>query len=219
MIIAYVVASSLAAAAGIKAAHHPRLAFWRRWDPGAVRAALAAVFAIHALCGVAVAGLAFHLDWQVLDSGAGRHWANGAAYGIAAAALLRVEITSFGLSPISPARVLFHVGIELFEGWLDRGAARAVPRQLGDLRRKQLCRVSWNLYLRHVKDELTPTDALTEGRWLRATQATALARDIAPNEAIEAQERLRYFCEHLILARHDATINFPAPDDDDQRHD
>lgn len=170
--------------------------------------------------------LAKHLDWVPLASGSGREWVNGAVYGIAAAAFLRLEITSFGLAPLSPARTLFRVGLEFFEVRLDAAVARAVPRQLGDLQPVALCRVAWRLYNRHVESELEAADADAHGDWLNELTdqilAGAAARSYAAHaDALEADERMqttervRQYCEDLILVNCDATIHLgdvPPPD-------
>jgi len=223
VIITYAVAAVVAMAAGLKAAQHPRLEFWRRWDRGLVRFVMAWFYLLHGIAGIAVTALANHLDWVPLPTGSGREWANGALYGIAAAVFLRIEITSFGLVHVDPARTVFRIGLEFFEGRLDAGVARAVPRQLGDLQPVPLWRVAWRLYNRHVESELHPADADAHGDWLNdltdQTLAGAayptLADTLEANERLQATERVRQYCEDLILDNCDATIHLgdvPPPD-------
>lgn len=213
MVIAYLVAAAVASAAAIGAVDYPKLPYWRRWDPGAVALAVAVICALYALSGVAVAGLAQHFDWEVLGSGAGRGWANGAAYGVAAAGILRLEITSFGLANASPARILLKLFLQRFEASLDAAANRAVPRKVGDLRPLPLCQASWQLFLRHVRPEVPADIGLTDAQWLRELHARAL--DVQDRtdatrmaDAVEAQEHLRYYVEKLIIDHEDATVPF-----------
>lgn len=214
MALAYLVAAAFAVAAAFGAADYPKLPYWRRWDPGAVALALATIYSLYALTGLAVAGLADHLDWKVLDSGAGRDWANGAAYGVAAVGILRLEITSFGLSNVSPARILLKLFLARFDASLDAATTRAVPRAVGDLRPLPLCQVSWQLFLRHVSEDVPADIRVSDALWLREIHAQALTGgDTADStrmaDALEAQARLRYYVETLILDNEDWTIHFP----------
>lgn len=222
MFVTYAVAFVVALVLGtIRGSDHPRLHYWLRFDPVAVRVAQIPVAVFHGLAGLLVAGLAQHWNWVPLDSGAGRGWVNGAAYGVAAAALLRIEVTSFGLAHFSPARLLLRVSLEYFEGWIDVNTARAVARCLGDVQPRALCRVSWRLFCRHVKPNCEPVDAYQTGVWLRDFQITALGGDgtgttAADVDAMRAQEHLRWFCDVLITGYRDATIDLsdvPRPRD------
>jgi hypothetical protein len=216
MIVSYVVAALIAMAAGYRAAEHPRLECWRRFDHGLLRFALFWLYLLHAVAGIVVAAMAMHLSFKPVSSGAGRDWANGVIYGTIAAALLRLEISSIGLVTLSPARILFKLGLETFERRLDAGVARAVPRQLGDLQRRPLCAVGWRLFARHVRPRLDPDVALAHSDWLNGLTAAVLAGSEAGSsqakaDATEATEALRQYCEDHILANCDGTISFAVP--------
>jgi hypothetical protein len=204
MAAAYLTAFVVAMAASFGGVDHPRLNYWRRWDPALLAVCIAVVCAIHGCASVVVTGLADQTNWEPVPSGAGRHWLNGALYGIAAAMLLRLEITSFGLSPISPGRTLLRTGLAFFEKWLDAGAHTSVARKLGDLQPRTLGRVACRLYAQHVRPELDEDDALEHVASLHATIVRALgdarAREVADAvDAIGAQEDLRSYCECLIV--------------------
>ena len=195
----------------------PKRPYWRRWDGGAVTVAMASIYVLYAITGVAVAGLAQHLGWEVLSSGSGREWANGAAFGIAAAGLFKLEITGFKLIPIAPARNLLNLFLQRFERSLDVGANRGVARKVGDLTPRQLCQVSWQLFLRHVRPKVSVDVAVADARRLRALHAQALtpleAADALMAADIAAQEVLRYYIEQLIVGNRDATIDFREDED------
>lgn len=221
MIIAYLVATFVATVlAAVNGPRFPDLPYWRRWDPGPVRAAIGVIWSLYAATGLAVTALADHMDWTLLDTGGGRDLANGAAYGAAAAALLRLEITSFGLSAISPARTIFNSTLKRLSGWLQAGADRRVPRVVGELRPQQLCRGSWRLALRYVRPRLAANDpqkAADHLQLLRGLHASARARDhdtgMSLPEAMEAQETLRFYIEELIILHRDSTIEFGQDDE------
>jgi hypothetical protein len=216
MSVSYVVAALLAMAAGYRAADHPRLECWRRFDRGLLRFALFWLYLLHGLAGAVVVAVAKHIGFAPVSSGAGREWANGVIYGTIAAALLRLEISSIGLVTLSPARIIFKLGLETFERRLDAGVARAVPRQLGDLQPRPLCAVGWRLFARHVRARLDPDVALAHADWLNSLTAAVLAGSeaVSPQEkadATEATEALRQYCEDHILADCDGTVSFAVP--------
>jgi hypothetical protein len=213
----YLAAAVVASLASIKAFKHPHLAYWWKWDRVLIVAALTSIVLIYAASGVAVTALATHLGWRVIDSGTGSWVANGAVYGAAAVALLRLEVTSFGLASISPARVIFNGVLDRLEGTLDAACARAVPRKVGDLTARQLCRVSWQLFRKYVDSDASLKVAvkLADALELRKRHHLALRRlSNAPADAevIEAQEDLRFTCADLIVRNYDATIDFPPHD-------
>ncbi|HEY1449411.1 MAG TPA: hypothetical protein VGF47_00555 [Solirubrobacteraceae bacterium] len=127
--------------------------------------------------------------------------------------MLRLEITSFGLSVFSPARLLLRISLDRFEPHLDAGARRHIARQVGDLRPLTLCRISWSLFIRYVAPALARrSDALVVGGWLRATHRRALGAEgsddpFSGEEAIEAQECLRVNIEELIVIRLDVSVD------------
>lgn len=210
MIIAYLVAATFAAFAAQGGTEFPKLDFWRRWDPAAIFCALVVVYLIYALTGVAVTGLAEHFDLHVLSHGAGRAWINGAAYGTVALMFLRLNPEVVGLEPLIPAKVLLKAFLRGTTPRLESGAARAVARKVGDLPPHTLCRVSWQLYKRHVEGQMHPVDVARHARWLRALQRRALAdgskEPWGEADALEAQGHLRYYVERLIVDHEDFTI-------------
>jgi len=212
MVIAYLVAAALAAVAARGGPEFPKLAFWRRWDPAAVWCAEGVVYLIYACTGVLVTGLAEHLGLRPLSSGAGRAWANGAAYGVVALAFLRLNLEIVGLDLLSPAKVLLRAFLEGTTPILDGGAQRSVARKVGDLRPRALCRASWQLYLRHVERVVPPGVAEEHAHWLGAYHPRALDGGSddpwRETDATEAQERLRFYVERLIIDHHDSTIEF-----------
>jgi len=215
--VTYLVAALVAVAAAFAKPDYPKLPYWQRWDPAATNVALGCVYAIYALTGVAVAGLAQHLGWEVLSTGAGREWANGAAYGIAALGILKLEVSSFGLSSVAPARLLLRGFLERFETSLQSATNRAVARRVGDLTVLQLCQISWRLFMRHVKPDLereaTKWEVICDhSGWLHALHIQALSGQNATDpalvaDAIEAQERLRHYIEELIIDNSDDSID------------
>ncbi len=214
MVIAYVVAAAVAACAAIGITTHPKLDFWWARDRGALVFALGVIYLLYAITGVAVTGFAKYVSWEPLTHGAGRAWANGAVYGAAAFLLLRLEITSFGLSVFRPARLLLQISLDRFEPHLDAGARRHIARQVGDLRPLTLCRISWSLFIRYVAPPALErhSDALAVGGWLRETHRRALGAEGAEDpfsgeEAIEAQERLRVNIEELIVVNLDVSVD------------
>ncbi len=217
MIFTYFVAAVVATIlAAVNGPEFPRLHYWRRWDPGPLRLAITFIWFTYAATGVAVTALATQLDWKVLDAGAGSVVANGAAYGAAAATLLRLEVTSFGLAPISPARTIYTSTLERASRWLQAGADRRVPRVVGDLRPRQLCRGSWRLALRYHVPGLAVEAAVMHLENLRLLHAAAVEREhgsaVWTMEAERAQETLRFYIEELIIDRGDATIEFGEDD-------
>ena len=214
--VSAVVATILAA---VKGPDFPNLHYWWRWDRGAARAAVGLVWLLYAAAAVAVTALADHLDWTVLETAEGRHIANGAAYGVATAILLRLEVASFGLAPISPARVIFTATLQRLSGWLDASADRQVSRVVGDLRPRQLSRGSWRLALSYVVSRLEktdPRDAVSHLAWLRGIHAVARQREAATDrptaDAELAAELLRFYIEELVIKERDSTIRFGEED-------
>jgi hypothetical protein len=212
MVIAYLVAAAFAAFAARGGPEFPKLAFWRRWDPAAIYCSLGVVYLIYALTGVLVTGLAEHFGLRPLSNGAGRAWVNGAAYGAVAMAFLRLNLEVVGLDLLSPARVLLKAFLRSTTPMLDNGASRTVARKVGDLRPRPLCRASWQLYLRHVEGQVQPRVAVEHAQWLREQHRLALdggSRDPGrETDAAEAQERLRFYAERLIIDHEDSTIEF-----------
>lgn len=205
---AYVVSVVLAMCLAFRGASHPRLHWWRRWDPGAVRVALIPYYLLHAVAGVVVTAIALGLDWKPVASG----WVNGLIYGLAAAALLRVEISSFGLDPLTPARALLRIGLESFAGRLDVATERTIGRQLGELRVPRLCRVTWRLFERYDRNTLRVDRSLERAAYLVALQTRALrdmtsATPAEEADALQAQEELRGYCETQIIVHRDSTIS------------
>jgi hypothetical protein len=216
MFIDYLTAGAIATGASIKAFKHPHLAYWWKWDRVPLLGALALILLIYVATGVAVTALALHLGWMVLETGAARNVANGAAYGAAAVLLLRLEITSFGLAPISPARLIFRGVLDRLEGALNAGCARAIPRAIGDLTARQLCRLSWQLFRKYVEPGISePAVRIADAAELRSRHRRAMKRlgdDAEDDDVIEAQEDLRFTCEDLIVKNLEATVVFPPHD-------
>jgi hypothetical protein len=221
MIVAYFVSAVVATVlAAVKGPDFPDLHYWWRWDRGAARAAIGVVWLVYALSAVAVTALADHQDWMVMETAEGRHFANGAAYGVATAILLRLDVASFGLAPFSPARVIFTATMERLSGWLNASADRQVPRAVGDLRPRQLSRGSWRLALRYTVPRLLasgdPRDAPAHLLWLRNLHGVAHQRDEATSlptpDAELASETLRFYIEELIISKRDSTVRFGEED-------
>jgi hypothetical protein len=221
MLLAYLAAAAVAAGAAYGAADYEKLPYWRRWDRGAVRVALGLICIAFALAGLAVTALAAHLDWKLQGSGAGRDLTNGVAYGAVTFILLRVEFTGFGLASVSPARTLLKIYLARVDPALTAGANVNVTRRLGDLKPKQLCQVSLDLFLRHVQPDLPV--AITDEHLLLLVGLHAQAmHDGDADDTLgavmvdTARGLLRHRCWLLIVDNLDSTV--VLPDDDVPEH-
>jgi hypothetical protein len=223
MLLAYLVAATVAAAAAYGAADYQELPYWRRWDRGMVRAVLGLICLFFAVVGIGVVALAQHFD-LLFDDGTGAAVANGVIWGGATFVLLRVEFTGFGLSQVGPARSLLKLYLARIEPTLTRGADRNVRRRIGDLRPKDLCHVSLALFLKYVEPELREDLLERHLEKLNVLHVQALAPEDPEDPADwvtahTARGLLRHRCERLIVDNRDADVELPVDDVPERRPD
>lgn len=216
MIVTYLVAAAIATLAARGLAHHEKLPYWRRWDRAAVVVELGTIYLIFALTAVVVTLVAHQLELAV--AGAARYWINGLIYGAVTVAVLRIDFSSIPLlEQASLGRDLVTWYLRRFEPKMDAAAKLGVARKIGDLRPRQLCRVNWQLFLRHVRPTLRPDVAIADARGLRELYASALGSKYSSDadtesSALMAQELIRFEIERLIVLHQDSTISIPPED-------
>jgi hypothetical protein len=198
----YLVAAVMAATLSVRLRHYPNRTYWRCWDERGLRWGIGAVAGIHAAAGLVAAALAFHLDWHVTNHGQAVWLANGAAYGLAGALLLRIDVNGFGVGLTSPPVHMLRQGLEFLEPVLDKRTELAVEAKLDSMNHRELTRFAWKLYFRHVADDIGIKQSIRR----RLLEQLKLHTGWVSDE-VRSSEYLRAFClVQITTHRHDSMM-------------